>query len=50
MRRSALEQELAKAKEAARTAGEESDLLLQQLHEVQEELERLFLAKRGVEK
>ena len=47
--RSTLEHELASAKEAARAAGEEGDLLLQQLHQVQEELERTFLAKRNAE-
>jgi predicted nucleic acid-binding Zn-ribbon protein len=47
--RSTLEQELVSAKEAARAAGQEGDVLLQQLHQVQEELERTFLAKHDAD-
>lgn len=42
----AREAELAEAREAQAASARESDLLLAQLHETQEELERLFLQKR----
>ena len=48
--RDALGWELSTANEAARSAGEEGKLLLQQLHEVQEALERMHVARRDAEK
>jgi hypothetical protein len=48
-KKNTLEKDLADAKQGARAAGEEGDLLLRQLHQVQEELERMFLAKCDVE-
>lgn len=42
-------QELASARETARDLGKEGDILLTQLHQVQEELERLFNEKKELD-
>lgn len=48
--RDRIDRELAEARHAAQTAGEEGDILLRQLHQVQERLEQLTVERRESQK